>query len=89
MIKHLQINVTGRVQGVFFRHFTQKTARQLQLSGFVRNDPDSSVYIEIEGKEQSLEKFLQWCRKGPKWAKVERVDLREDKVKNFIDFKIL
>lgn len=73
-IKRLKIKVFGRVQGVFFRHSTRREAEELGLSGFVRNEPDGSVYLEAEGEEEQIQKFLGWCRKGPLLAKVEKID---------------
>lgn len=88
MVKHLNIQVFGRVQGVFFRHFTQKTAKNLRLTGFIINEPDGSVYIETEGEEALVDKFLKWCHHGPKWAKVDLVKSEEGKVKGYSDFSI-
>lgn len=89
MVKHLNIEVVGRVQGVFFRHFTKKTADKLQVKGFIRNEPGGLVHIEAEGEQISLDKFLKWCRKGPVFARVDRVKVTEGKVVNYTDFKIL
>ncbi|MCX6765750.1 MAG: acylphosphatase [Candidatus Moranbacteria bacterium] len=71
---HLRIKIYGRVQGVFFRHSAREKAEELGISGFARNEPDGTVYIEAEGGKVKLEKFLEWCRKGPPLARVEKVD---------------
>lgn len=86
--KHLTIKVIGRVQGVFFRTETRALAEKLGISGFVRNEPDGSVYIEAEGDEESLEKFLSWVSKGPELVKVENLDVQEGEVAGYVDFKI-
>lgn len=86
MLKHLNIKITGQVQGVSFRYYAQEKAQKLGLTGFVYNEPDNSVYIEAEGKEENLEKFLQWCKQGPGFAKVEKVNIQDGKLKNFNDF---
>ena len=84
---HLNIKIYGRVQGVFFRHSARKEAEKIGITGFARNDPDGSVYIETEGEKENLEKFLAWCRQGPPLAKVEKVDFEFDKtLQNFTDF---
>lgn len=88
MAKHLKLQIFGRVQGVFFRHFTQKTARNLGISGFVRNEPDGSVYIEVEGEEVRINEFLNWCHHGPAWTKVDLVKSEEGKAKGYSDFSI-
>jgi acylphosphatase len=75
-MKRLIIQVYGLVQGVFFRYSTRKLARNLGLTGIVKNLPDGSVYIEAEGPEEKLLELLKFCRKGPKSAKVDDVEFR-------------
>lgn len=89
MRKHLNIRVHGRVQGVFFRSSAKHSAKKLGIRGFVRNEPDGTVYIEAEGDEENLERFLGWCRKGPPFARVDKVEMEEEVFKNFADFSIL
>ena len=74
MTKHLIIKIFGRVQGVGFRYAAREKAAKWGIAGTVRNEPDGSVYAEMEGEEEALRKFLAWCRKGPWLAKVERVE---------------
>ena len=88
MIKSLQILVTGKVQNVGFRYYTKKTANELGLKGFVRNRSDGSVYIEAEGEEQVLSRFVTWCHEGPAWARVENVELQEQPVQDFLEFSV-
>src|SRR3712207_1590035 len=67
--------VYGLVQGVNFRSFTAARARQLGLSGSVRNLPDGrSVEVEAEGERAVLERLLDALHQGPRFARVERVD---------------
>jgi acylphosphatase len=86
--KHISIKVTGRVQGVFFRVFTRNVAQELGANGFVRNENDGSVYIEAEGNEEVLQKFLQRMKKGPANAVVEELKIQKGELKSFKDFKI-
>lgn len=87
-MRHLNIKVYGRVQMVLFRDSTRRHAVKLGVKGFVRNEPDSFVYIEAEGDDEQLEKFLAWCKKGPILAKVEKVEVEESsELKNFIKFE--
>ncbi len=88
MIKHFNIKIYGLVQGVFFRASTKEEADKLSLTGFVQNQPDGSVYIEAEGEEGNLNKFLKWCNKGPLMAQVEKISVSEDSLINFSEFKI-
>ncbi|MGZ6125704.1 MAG: acylphosphatase [Myxococcales bacterium] len=68
--------VTGRVQGVFYRHSAQQEAMRLGLVGEVRNLPDGSVEVIAEGPRDRLEEFVAWCRRGPPSAEVENVRVR-------------
>jgi len=86
--KHFDIKIIGRVQGIGFRYGSARKAQELKIAGFVRNEPDGAVYLEAEGKEEALKKFIEWCKSGPRWAKVERVELKEGKIKNFSEFII-
>ena len=65
--------VTGRVQGVAFRHYTKTTARELGVTGWVKNLPDGRVEIWAEGSEKDVEALLAWLRRGPPSARVESV----------------
>ena len=83
-----RINVKGKVQGVFYRSSTQAKAKELGLSGWVRNEEDGSVLIEAEGEEQKLEKLLDWCRKGPGAAVVNDVEFEEIEPKGVNGFEV-
>ena len=86
--KSVILQIYGRVQGVGFRYYTVKKANELNLTGFVRNRPDGSVYVEAEGDAGALEFFIAWCNKGPDWARVSRVDKQYMPVQNFSLFEI-
>ncbi len=88
-MKSVTINVHGRVQGVFYRASTRDAARQFGVKGFVRNEPDGSVYIEATGDEESLKKLIAWCRKGPPQAMVSHVEVNDaDELTLFHSFEI-
>lgn len=72
--KGVILQIYGRVQGVGFRYYTQKKAEELGITGYVKNRPDGSVYIEAEGNTDALEAFLLWCEEGPSWAHVRKVE---------------
>lgn len=86
MINCYQIFIRGRVQNVGFRYFVFKTARMLNLSGFVRNEPDGSVYIEIEGDEANVRSFIRALEKGPSWARVDQMDVSGIPLQQYSDF---
>ena len=88
-MKRALIQVHGRVQGVFFRHSAREKARELNIVGFARNEPDGAVYIEAEGEENALEQFIAWCRIGPELAQVENIEVSySEELKHFSDFSI-
>ena len=89
MRKHVNIKVYGRVQGVFFRASAKTKADELGIVGFVRNENDESVYVEAEGEEENLKQFVAWCGKGPKYAIIERVEVKDDEIKSFDNFVVM
>lgn len=78
----------GKVQGVFFRASTKEKADELMITGTVRNNEDGSVAIEAEGEELALEKFIAWCKQGPRLARVDRCEINDSPLKNFTRFLI-
>lgn len=88
MKKHLNIKVYGRVQGIFFRAGAKEQANKLGIVGFAQNQPDGSVYIEVEGENSKLNKFVKWCHLGPPMAQVEKVEVSENSLKNFSQFEV-
>lgn len=87
-IKHFNISVKGKVQGVYFRANAQKQAIALNIKGFVKNRSDGSVYLEVEGEEESLKQLVIWCHRGPERAKVEEVKVEEREMTSFTSFEI-
>ncbi len=70
----VQAMVYGRVQGVFFRAFTLRQARELGLTGYTRNLPDGkAVEVQAEGERNKLEKLIDHLKVGTPAAKVEKV----------------
>lgn len=76
-MKRYKLLIKGRVQGVYYRVSAQRKAEELGLSGFVKNEPDGSVYAEAEGDEDKIQAFTAWCHKGPPLAKVSGVETAE------------
>ena len=70
-----QITVHGRVQGVGFRYFVQHVGERLGLVGNVRNCPDSTVEIVVQGSERKVAEFIKQVEKGPALARVQRLDV--------------
>ena len=82
------LHIHGLVQGVFFRQSTLEKALELGVTGYVRNCDDGSVEVFAEGEIDLLKKFIEWCQRGPKRAKVEGIDINEQPLKNFRGFII-
>jgi acylphosphatase len=70
-----QITVHGRVQGVGFRYFVQHVGERLGLTGNVRNCPDSTVEIVVQGSEKKIVEFIKQVERGPSLARVQRLDI--------------
>jgi len=77
-MKRIHVFISGRVQGVFFRANTQKAALSFNLTGWVRNLPDGRVEAVFEGKEGNVDAMMEWCRKGPPFARVADVKVIEE-----------
>ena len=73
MILRRHFLIEGRVQGVGFRHWTAAKAQKLEVSGSVRNLAGGSVEVQAQGREDSLDLFEEWLRKGPSSARIVRV----------------
>ena len=69
--------ISGRVQGVGFRYFTEAAAAREGLHGWVRNLPDGRVEIDVEGEAEAVERFERHVRHGPAGARVSKVDVDE------------
>lgn len=77
--KQLKIKIFGDVQGVNFRYETLSEAQKLGLTGWVKNEADDTVGILAQGEEEKLKIFLNWCQKGPDYAKVEKIESELEK----------
>jgi acylphosphatase len=69
-----RVRVEGRVQGIGFRAFVRATGSDLGLAGWVRNLPDGAVDAFVEGEESAVRAFLDRCREGPPFGRVDRVE---------------
>ncbi len=88
MTERFQVRVEGRVQGVGFRWAARRQAVRLGLAGFVHNEPDGSVLLEVEGEAQAVSEFLAWCHHGPPPSVVTAVKTIPLPVRNQKEFRI-
>ena len=85
---HLNINIIGKVQGVWFRASTKEKADSLGVKGFIKNEKDGSVYIEAEASNEIMNDFVEWRKKGTKNAVVNEIILKESLIVYYTDFTI-
>lgn len=81
MMRRYHLIVSGRVQGVGFRAFTQQKAAEFNLSGYVRNTMDGSVEIAAQGEEEQINQFISSVKKGSPFSSVDDVETKEEEVK--------
>ena len=86
---HYRIRVEGKVQGVFFRANTQRQATELGILGWVKNEVDGSVTISAQGKQEGLNQLIDWCRRGPDYARVTKVEFKALATEDFNSFRIV
>ena len=70
--------VAGRVQGVWFRESCRDQAQAAGVAGWVRNLADGRVEVVLEGPPGAVDEVLTWCRRGPRRARVDRVDVVDE-----------
>lgn len=88
MNRQYNIRVFGRVQGVGFRYTARKRARELNLKGWVENQNDGTVMIEVQGEEEMCKEFIQWCRLGPGYSWVEKIEIRDKEPEQMSKFHV-
>ena len=74
-MKETHMVIHGSVQGVGFRYFAVARAKELAITGYVKNTPNNTVEILAQGRPELLETFIQHMRLGPVSSQVERVDV--------------
>ncbi len=89
----IRVNISGLVQGVFFRLETQKAANRIGVKGYVKNLSDGSVEAVFQGDKSQLERLLSWCNHGPDASRVDHVQQEKlvkqnDQLKSFESFEV-
>ena len=87
-MRHYNITVKGKVHGVSYRFCTHIQALKFHLTGYVKNLHDGSVFIEAEGREEDINKLIDWCYIGSPLANVTEVLAEEGEVKEYRNFEI-
>lgn len=84
------IKISGDVQAVGFRFWLKQKARDLNLSGFVRNQDNGNVYTLVQGEKEDLDDYLDLCKEGPELANVKNVEYKEEDIEeNLESFEIM
>ena len=87
-MKRLHIFIKGRVQMVSFRYYTKEKALELNLNGWIRNLDDGRVEVVVEGIEDKIKEMLEFLKEGPRFSKVEDVEVKEEEVRNEEGFEV-
>jgi acylphosphatase len=88
-MKHLDITVKGKVQGVSFRAGAKAVADQLGVKGVIMNRANGDVFIEAEADDMMMDMFLEWCHEGAEHAVVTGVETHAGELKNYRNFDIV
>jgi acylphosphatase len=83
-----RVVVHGLVQGVFFRDSVRRRALSAQIAGWVRNNPEGSVEAVFEGELEAVDRLIEFCRHGPRGARVDRVVAVEEAVEGLAGFRV-
>jgi acylphosphatase len=88
--QRVHVFITGKVQGVFFRQAMKVMATKNGVFGWVKNLKDGRVEAVIEGEDLKVSRVVEWCHAGPANARVEDVEIRNEKYKEeFSKFEVL
>lgn len=86
----VRLLISGKVQGVFFRKSAKIEAEKLGITGWIKNLDDGTVEATVSGEEGRLKEFVVWCKKGPPFAGVKKVDEDwSDEENNWETFEIV
>jgi acylphosphatase len=81
-----RVLLEGRVQGVFFRETARRRAASAGVAGWIRNTPDGAVEAVFEGEPDAVERMIEFCREGPRGARVDWVDVRAEEPEGLTGF---
>ena len=88
MVVRRRVVVSGEVQGVFFRDTCRRVAVGEGVGGFVRNLPDGRVEACLEGEDDAVSRVVEWCRRGPTYARVTGVEVSDEQPRGHRGFEI-
>jgi acylphosphatase len=87
-VQRTHVVVHGYVQGVGFRFAVEREARSRGVSGWVRNRDDGKVEAVFEGEREGVEALVEFCRRGPRGAHVDRIDVTDESPEGLAGFRV-
>jgi acylphosphatase len=87
--RRMRVIVEGLVQGVFYRATCAAEAERADVGGFVRNMDGGGVEAVFGGPARAVEGMVEWCRRGPRGARVERIEIHEEQPLGERSFRIV
>lgn len=84
-----RVIVSGRVQGVYYRHTCRAVARELGVKGWVRNRSDGTVEVVAEGSRAAVGDLIAWCREGPPSADIRGLEITDETPVGERDFRVV
>lgn len=88
-MKTVQLIISGRVQGVFYRASAKEAADKMNIKGWVKNTKEGFVEILASGAEEQVTQFIEWCKKGPEKANVTNVQIISTPYQSFPTFQVI
>ena len=88
-MKTVHLEISGKVQGVFFRALAKEIAEPYKISGWIRNTHHKKVEALITGEDEDVLTFVEWCKKGPEKARVDHVSITETQLQIFEGFEVI
>lgn len=85
----IELRISGKVQGVYYRASTKAKAEELRLRGWVKNEGNGDVSVVVQGPEEQVEEFIAWCAEGPRLAQVRQIERKQGSLQDFDNFRIL
>jgi acylphosphatase len=86
--KRIHVVIYGKVQGIYFRAYTQAEGNRLGVKGWVKNRSDGAVEVAVEGESEKVDQMLAWLKVGSPGAQIAKVEVREERPVGETQFNI-
>ena len=87
--KNLNILITGKLNKAGFRYFIKQRAAKFNITGSVRYKTPDSIIVEACGNSDDLDEFLEYCRLGVPFSKIEKIEVSETPLKDYQTFEVI